>query len=585
LGIGALVIGVLSFFVCWIPFLGIAVSGLGLLLGLGGLLLAIVRRGSGVGFSIAGSGLCAFSLVVCLVWTSALSNAFKAVDDAVAKQTPGSPERPENLLVAPASVETANAPRVSAEPLAPTTREPERKEPQKTLTAEEIIAKYDASVALIKGKNGAGTGFLVRPGMIATNAHVVNDELTSDLQIQFLSAPEGKRGPTSPQLLYLDRQADLALLGVRSDLPPLELAVAYHFRKGQEITVIGNPAYGGRLARQMLQNAVTRGIMSTTAQIKDMPLYQMSIAINPGNSGGPVIASDGTVVGVVVARGVNSEGIAFSIPVEELQKAIGLVDSKIANKQLDIVRTERELKGLGDPSATALRGRGRASGGRPTVVSPSEASEVPESWRQTAQARIYQLEKNIATLKADGVAKAKESLALAEQGRIMVGVRSGGVIKTGAGRQWVFRSPKEKEAMLAKLQDRVTAKEDEVRGLEQERADLQKRGFLVPDVQLSEMEVGASGRFVYGSKGASGQPVPVVVKVLWVRGAIEFVGTVEEAPFDAPYRMLLFRGVKTAGVVDNDRFQLEKPYRVVSTTKVGATTMYVLQPVAWSSMP
>jgi hypothetical protein len=86
LGIAALVIGVLSFFVCWIPFLGIAVSGLGLLLGLGGLVLAVVRRGSGVGFSIAGSGLSALSLVSCLVWTFALSSAFKAVDNAVAKQ-------------------------------------------------------------------------------------------------------------------------------------------------------------------------------------------------------------------------------------------------------------------------------------------------------------------------------------------------------------------------------------------------------------------------------------------------------------------------------------------------------------------
>jgi hypothetical protein len=87
LGIAALVIGVLSFFVCWIPFLGIAVSGLGLLLGLGGLMLAILRRGSGVGLSIAGSGLSALSLVICLVWTFALSSAFKAVDDSVAKQS------------------------------------------------------------------------------------------------------------------------------------------------------------------------------------------------------------------------------------------------------------------------------------------------------------------------------------------------------------------------------------------------------------------------------------------------------------------------------------------------------------------
>lgn len=82
LGIAALVVGVVSFSLCWIPFLGIAVSGLGLTLGLGGLVLAVARGGSGVGFSIAGSGLSAISLMICLAWTFAVSNAVKAVRDA-----------------------------------------------------------------------------------------------------------------------------------------------------------------------------------------------------------------------------------------------------------------------------------------------------------------------------------------------------------------------------------------------------------------------------------------------------------------------------------------------------------------------
>lgn len=85
LGVAALVIGVLAFFVCWIPFLGIAVSGLGLLLGLAGLALAIVRRGSGVGFSIAGSSLSTLSLIICLIWTAALSSAFTPGEAAVAE--------------------------------------------------------------------------------------------------------------------------------------------------------------------------------------------------------------------------------------------------------------------------------------------------------------------------------------------------------------------------------------------------------------------------------------------------------------------------------------------------------------------
>ncbi len=86
LGIAALVVGLLSFFVCWIPFVGIPVSSLGLILGLSSFVLAIARRGTGIGFSIAGSGLSILSLVICLVWPYALSSVFKASDGALARQ-------------------------------------------------------------------------------------------------------------------------------------------------------------------------------------------------------------------------------------------------------------------------------------------------------------------------------------------------------------------------------------------------------------------------------------------------------------------------------------------------------------------
>lgn len=87
LGIASLVIGVLSFFVCWIPLLGMVVSGLGLALGMGGLILAIARRGSGVGFAIAGSGLSLVTLLICLLWTTAIGSAFSTMDKALNRQT------------------------------------------------------------------------------------------------------------------------------------------------------------------------------------------------------------------------------------------------------------------------------------------------------------------------------------------------------------------------------------------------------------------------------------------------------------------------------------------------------------------
>jgi hypothetical protein len=69
LGIASMVLGILAFLICWIPvlnLLGLPLSGLGLLLGI---IISATRRGSGVGFSIAGTAISALALVV-VIWMS-----------------------------------------------------------------------------------------------------------------------------------------------------------------------------------------------------------------------------------------------------------------------------------------------------------------------------------------------------------------------------------------------------------------------------------------------------------------------------------------------------------------------------------
>jgi hypothetical protein len=196
----------------------------------------------------------------------------------------------------------------------------------------------EPSVALIRGQSSSGTGFLVRPGILATNAHVVDSEFTADLQVHFPSATPGKRGPLTARLLFLDRRRDLALLGIESDLPALGLETSRQYRKGQEITVIGNPGVGPLT----LENAVSRGILSTKTVIEDLDYFQMDVAINPGNSGGPAITSTGRVIGVVTSKATRKEGIAFAIPVEDLRKAMRLLDNDSGAGSTKPVKTERE---------------------------------------------------------------------------------------------------------------------------------------------------------------------------------------------------------------------------------------------------
>ena len=93
-------------------------------------------------------------------------------------------------------------------------REPPLEGPPHSLTTQEVVARSEASIALIKGRAGSGTGFLVRPGILATNAHVIANEPMGGLTVHFPSAPAEARGPFLAQLQYKDSRRDLALLSI-----------------------------------------------------------------------------------------------------------------------------------------------------------------------------------------------------------------------------------------------------------------------------------------------------------------------------------------------------------------------------------
>ena len=220
---------------------------------------------------------------------------------------------PARLAAAPTP-----APAIRTAIEAPPPPRPVTSEPGATLSTKQIVARCEPSVALMKGAVSSGTGFLIKRGIVATNAHVIEDEFISGLEVRFPSAPEGQQGPLSAQLLYEDRKRDIAFLAVASDLPVLELAPDYVFQKGEDILVIGNPGLGDDV---VLENAISRGVMSAKTAIEGMNYYQMNIAINPGNSGGPVFDSSGRVIGVATLKSSKTEAMGFCIPVEEVKAA------------------------------------------------------------------------------------------------------------------------------------------------------------------------------------------------------------------------------------------------------------------------
>jgi hypothetical protein len=138
----------------------------------------------------------------------------------------------------------------------------------------------------------SGTGFMVAPGILVTNAHVV--ENCGDIQI---IASDGKRAAS-----ILDSKSiiDLALLrvyGMPSENPKLRARSSLEL--GENIMVFGYPLTG---ALSSSGNFTTGNVSSLKGLNDSAGIIQITAPVQPGNSGGPILDNHGRVVGVVVSK-------------------------------------------------------------------------------------------------------------------------------------------------------------------------------------------------------------------------------------------------------------------------------------------
>jgi len=219
------------------------------------------------------------------------------------------------------------------------------KELMREKSTKEIVALCGPSVALIRFKEGkmagGGTGFMIRPGIIATNAHVINSTMIDQLKVYFPSATkeEDRKTALTAKLLYFDAKRDLAFLEVKdAKAPPLHLAKEFKFESGEKITVIGCPGIG----EKQLENAVSNGNLSTKTEVSKQPYYQMDISVNPGNSGGPVFDSRGHVIGVVTLKS-SKERISFCIPWQDLSAGVATVAKPDSDKAIQAANAQHSF--------------------------------------------------------------------------------------------------------------------------------------------------------------------------------------------------------------------------------------------------
>jgi hypothetical protein len=95
----------------------------------------------------------------------------------------------------------------------------------------------------------------------------------------------------------------------------LQLGSAASVRPGEEVVAIGS-------ALGVLQNTVTRGIVSAVRTDVGVTLLQTDAAINPGNSGGPLLDRSGRVVGVNTLKVGSAASIGFAVAADHVRAVI-----------------------------------------------------------------------------------------------------------------------------------------------------------------------------------------------------------------------------------------------------------------------
>jgi serine protease Do len=159
---------------------------------------------------------------------------------------------------------------------------------------------------------GLGSGVVVRPGVIVTNNHVVQDadQIT-------VTTHDGRE--FNAEVAGTDPKSDLAVLRLHGDssmLKPIQLGDSSRLRLGDVVLAIGNPFGVGQ--------TVTMGIVSAKGRadvgiIDYEDFIQTDAAINPGNSGGALVNMEGKLVGIntaILSRSGGYQGIGFAIPAD-----------------------------------------------------------------------------------------------------------------------------------------------------------------------------------------------------------------------------------------------------------------------------
>jgi S1-C subfamily serine protease len=197
--------------------------------------------------------------------------------------------------------------------------------PDPALTSSAAVRSVSASVLKIRGRAPScqrqleGSGFVIGPELVMTNAHVVAGTTSTSVEVP------ARRGTTDldARVVLYNPQVDVAVLRV----PGLK-ARALEFesepqKSGADAIVLGYPLDGpfkvtpGRIRQEI--NLKGPDIYDSGEVTRDV--YTVRATVRSGNSGGPMIDTGGKVVGVVFGAALDDQETGFVLTVAQVAPA------------------------------------------------------------------------------------------------------------------------------------------------------------------------------------------------------------------------------------------------------------------------
>ncbi len=248
-----------------------------------------------------------------------------------------------------------------------------------------VIAFEDGEVAGF----GHGSGFVVAPNRIVTNAHVVAMAADDSKTVAVGVVPSEGAQATRARILAMDPARDLALLEIEEgSLTPIPLYVG-PLEDGAQVAALGYPGNvdlaTARSADDYIQPLPpTRsvGIFSNVRPINGITTLLHTANIARGHSGGPLLDQCGRVLGVNTLITRNQDGdapFAFAVANRELTQFLRQARQPFQAIATECTSMADRLSQDRDRTETEARARAEAEAAKARETRERTLAQVQES--------------------------------------------------------------------------------------------------------------------------------------------------------------------------------------------------------------